>query len=199
MEIEKLRVSSINLYNQNIDDEKIKHLLYHVYNNIRFSTFPYLTYKCSNSYESLNRYNSGNCIAISYFIKLFLKTNTDTGETLTEINKETKLKVGDLVTVRIELRSDRNMEFIHMKDMRASGVEPINVLSAYKWQDNLGYYSHLPGTNRKFLPGEPRGHRLLQYQELSLINNFQKEKYSQNLFEFYFEKKTIQYTFLFLA
>jgi hypothetical protein len=27
-----------------------------------------------------------------------------------------------------------------MKDMRASGFEPTNVLSGYKWQDGLGYY-----------------------------------------------------------
>lgn len=32
------------------------------------------------------------------------------------------------------------MEFVHMKDMRAAGFEPINVLSQYKWQDSLGYY-----------------------------------------------------------
>ncbi|MGB0879937.1 MAG: hypothetical protein ACPGTO_05175, partial [Polaribacter sp.] len=72
--------------------------------------------------------------------KLFLKVNADTGKELKEITKETPLKVGDLMTVRIELRSDRDMEFIHLKDMRASGVEPINVLSQYKWQDGLGYY-----------------------------------------------------------
>ena len=72
--------------------------------------------------------------------KLFLKVNSDAGKELKEIDKNTKLKVGDLITVRIELRSDRNMEFIRMKDMRASGVEPIHVLSKYKWQDNLGYY-----------------------------------------------------------
>ena len=72
--------------------------------------------------------------------KLFLKTNSDTGKKLTEINEKTILKIGDLITVRIELNSDRDMEFIHMKDMRASGVEPVNVLSSYKWQDGLGYY-----------------------------------------------------------
>ena len=42
--------------------------------------------------------------------------------------------------VRIELRSDRAIEFVHMKDMRAAGLEPVNVLSQYKWQDGLGYY-----------------------------------------------------------
>ena len=32
------------------------------------------------------------------------------------------------------------MEYIHLKDMRASGLEPIDILSEYKWQDGLGYY-----------------------------------------------------------
>ncbi|TYP97994.1 alpha-2-macroglobulin family protein [Tenacibaculum adriaticum] len=72
--------------------------------------------------------------------ELFKKINSDTGKELQEVTNDTNLKVGDLLTVRIELRVDRDMEFIHMKDMRASGVEPINVLSQYKWQDGLGYY-----------------------------------------------------------
>ncbi|MGB5666263.1 MAG: alpha-2-macroglobulin family protein, partial [Maribacter sp.] len=72
--------------------------------------------------------------------KLFLRKNTDFGEEISEITHETKLKVGDLVRVRIELEADRPMEFVHMKDMRAAGLEPINVLSSYKWQDGLGYY-----------------------------------------------------------
>ena len=72
--------------------------------------------------------------------KLFLKKNTATGEVISEIMEETELKVGDLVRVRIELKADRDMEFIHMKDMRAASFEPMNVISQYKWQDGLGYY-----------------------------------------------------------
>ncbi|WP_233897384.1 alpha-2-macroglobulin family protein [Tenacibaculum piscium] len=71
---------------------------------------------------------------------LFKKITSDTGKELIKITDKTTLKVGDLITVRIELRCDRAMEFVHMKDMRASGVEPINVLSQYKLQDNLYYY-----------------------------------------------------------
>ena len=82
--------------------------------------------------------------------KLFLKTNTDQGEEISEITSETKIKVGDFVRVRIELQSDRNMEFIHMKDMRASGLEPINVLSQYKWQDGLGYYESTKDASTNF-------------------------------------------------
>src|SRR5690606_17177389 len=61
--------------------------------------------------------------------KLFLKRNTDMGEQISEITENTNLKVGDLVRVRIELQSDRPMEFVHMKDMRAAGLEPVTVIS----------------------------------------------------------------------
>lgn len=82
--------------------------------------------------------------------KLFLRKNTDTGEEISEVTKSTVLKVGDLVRVRIELRADRPMEFVHMKDMRASGLEPINVLSGYKWQDGLGYYESTKDASTNF-------------------------------------------------
>ncbi|MFS4493604.1 alpha-2-macroglobulin family protein [Maribacter sp. 2308TA10-17] len=82
--------------------------------------------------------------------KLFLKKNTDTGEEISEITNKTDLKVGDLVRVRIELRADRPMEFVHMKDMRAAGFEPINVISKYKWQDGLGYYEATKDASTNF-------------------------------------------------
>jgi uncharacterized protein YfaS (alpha-2-macroglobulin family) len=95
---------------------------------------------------------------------LFLKTNTDTGEMISKINNKTQLKVGDMVRVRIELRSDRNMEFIHMKDMRASGLEPVNVLSSYKWQDGLGYYeSTKDASTNFFFDYLPKGVYVFEY------------------------------------
>jgi Bacterial Alpha-2-macroglobulin MG10 domain len=72
--------------------------------------------------------------------KLFVEKNTDRGPVLTPVNEGDKLRVGDKIKVRIELRVDRDMEYVHMKDMRASSLEPVNVLSGYKWQDGLGYY-----------------------------------------------------------
>ncbi|MGZ8539826.1 MAG: alpha-2-macroglobulin family protein, partial [Chitinophagaceae bacterium] len=72
--------------------------------------------------------------------KLFIEKNTDRGPVLTPVNDGDVLKVGDKIKVRIELRVDRQMEYVHMKDMRASAMEPVNVLSSYKWQGGLGYY-----------------------------------------------------------
>ncbi|MBO3097665.1 alpha-2-macroglobulin family protein [Gelidibacter pelagius] len=96
--------------------------------------------------------------------KLFLKSNTDKGEQLSEITSKTDLKVGDLVRVRIELRSDRDMEFLHMKDMRAAGFEPVNVLSTYKYQDGLGYYeSTKDAATNFFFDYLPKGIYVFEY------------------------------------
>ncbi|OBQ56033.1 carboxypeptidase-like regulatory domain-containing protein [Tamlana sp. s12] len=96
--------------------------------------------------------------------KLFLKKNTDFGEEITEITTNTKLHVGDLVRVRIELKSDRNLEFLHMKDMRASGLEPVNVISKYKRQDGLGYYeSTQDASTNFFMDYLPKGAYVFEY------------------------------------
>lgn len=106
--------------------------------------------------------------------KLFLKKNTDTGEKIEEINSNTALKVGDLVRIRIELKSDRDMEFIHMKDMRAAGFEPINVLSQYKWQDGLGYYeSTKDASTNFFFDYLPKGVYVFEYDvRINNVGNF---------------------------
>ena len=72
--------------------------------------------------------------------KLFIEKNTDRGPVITPVNDGDVLKVGDKIKVRVELRVDRDMEYVHMKDMRASALEPVNVLSSYKYQGGLGYY-----------------------------------------------------------
>ncbi|HEA21585.1 MAG TPA: alpha-2-macroglobulin [Pricia antarctica] len=96
--------------------------------------------------------------------KLFLKKNTDAGEELSEIIEDTDVKVGNLVRVRIELRADRDMEFLHMKDMRAAGFEPLNVLSQYKWQDGLGYYeSTKDASTNFFFDYLPKGVYVFEY------------------------------------
>lgn len=56
-------------------------------------------------FEDLDKITSAKT-ALKLKKKLFKKTNTDKGEVITDITKDTKLKVGDLVRVRIELRSD---------------------------------------------------------------------------------------------
>ena len=82
--------------------------------------------------------------------QLFLVQNTSSGPVISPIEEGTELQPGDKVRVRIELRTDRDMEYVHLKDMRAAGFEPINVFSRYKWQDGLGYYESTKDASTNF-------------------------------------------------
>ncbi len=96
--------------------------------------------------------------------KLFLQKNTDRGPVLMPINEGDKLAVGDKITVRIELRADRDMEYVHMKDMRASCMEPIEVLSGYRWQGGLGYYQSTKDVSTNFFFSYlPKGTYVFEY------------------------------------
>lgn len=82
--------------------------------------------------------------------KLFVEKNTDRGPVITPVKDGDVLKVGDKIKVRVELRVDRDMEYVHMKDMRASALEPVNVLSSYKYQGGLGYYESTKDASTNF-------------------------------------------------
>src|SRR5690606_20896810 len=82
--------------------------------------------------------------------KLFKETPSDRGPVLQPVNEGDKIQVRDKIKVRIELRVDRDMEYVHMKDMRASGFEPVNVLSSYKWQGGLRYYETTKDASTNF-------------------------------------------------
>ena len=79
---------------------------------------------------------------------IFVKRMTKAGATLEAVKGP--LSPGDEVVTRIEIRTDRDMEFIHLKSQRGSGVEPMNVLSKYKWQEGLGYYEMTKDTADHF-------------------------------------------------
>ena len=95
--------------------------------------------------------------------RLFVERPSDTGPVLRPLEKD-KLKIGDRVKVRIELRVDRTMDYVHMKDMRASGFEPENVISQCKWQDGLCYYeSTKDGSTHFFFGHLPKGVYVFEY------------------------------------
>jgi hypothetical protein len=91
--------------------------------------------------------------------KLFIERVTPKGKILEpiknyelKITNEENLKVGDKIIVRIILSVDRNLEFVHMKDMRASAFEPLTSqqLSGYRYQGGLGYYQSTTDVSTNF-------------------------------------------------
>jgi uncharacterized protein (DUF427 family) len=96
--------------------------------------------------------------------KLFIEKNSDKGPVLIALEDGAQLKVGDKVKVRIELKVDSDMEYVHMKDMRAACMEPTNVISSYKYQGGLGYYESTKDASTNFFFGWlARGSYVFEY------------------------------------
>ena len=96
--------------------------------------------------------------------ELFLRRATDDGMRLVPITDATPLTAGDRVTVRLIVRSDRDLDFVHLKDRRAATFEPVEQLSGYRYTNGLGYYQ-APGdlATNFFLDRLPRGTYTLEY------------------------------------
>jgi hypothetical protein len=93
---------------------------------------------------------------------LYTKVNTAKGPVLEPVKGP--LSVGDELVVRIELRVDRDMEYVHLKDQRGSGTEPVNVISRYKYQDGLAYYESTRDTaSHFFIDYLPKGAYVFEY------------------------------------
>ncbi len=93
---------------------------------------------------------------------LFTRVNTKQGLLLEPVKGA--IAVGDELVVRIELRVDRDMEYVHLKDQRGSGTEPVNVLSGYRYQDGLAYYENTRDTaSHFFIDYLPKGVYVFEY------------------------------------
>lgn len=115
-------------------------------------------------FEDLDKIKSFKETPLNIVKQVFREKLTDAGPKLETITEASPLAPGDKLIVRIELRVDRPMEFIHLKDMRASGLEPINVLSGYRWQGGLGYYeSTRDVATNFFIDYLPRGTYVFEY------------------------------------
>ena len=93
---------------------------------------------------------------------LYIRQFTGKGPVLQAVNGP--LAVGDELVVRIVLQTDRDMEYVHLKDYRGSGTEPASVLSQYKYQDGLAYYESTRDTaSHFFIDYLPKGTYVFEY------------------------------------
>lgn len=114
--------------------------------------------------ENLDKVEHSQDKELNILKKLYKVELNERGEVLTEITEQSPIKVGDRVRVRVEIRTDRDMEYVHLKDMRASCFEPTNVLSGYKHQDGLWYYeSTRDAATNFFIDYLPKGTHVFEY------------------------------------
>ena len=67
-----------------------------------------------------------------------------------EVKEGETLQVGDKVKSVLRLRTDRNMDFVQMKENRASCMEPASVLSGYRFGGGIGYYQAIKDASMEY-------------------------------------------------
>ncbi len=75
------------------------------------------------------------------------------------------LRIGEKLVTRLLIRVDRDMEFVHLSDARAAGLEPLDGLSGYRWAGGLGYYASVrDATSHYYLDFLPKGTWVFEYE-----------------------------------
>jgi uncharacterized protein YfaS (alpha-2-macroglobulin family) len=90
-------------------------------------------------FENLENTKESNNAVLSIKKELFKKENAKEGSILKSIQK-VDLQVGDIITIRLEIKAIEDLEFVHLKDLRASCFEPIDVLSKHESKEGLYFY-----------------------------------------------------------
>ncbi|MBC8884164.1 hypothetical protein H9X57_14800 [Flavobacterium piscinae] len=90
-------------------------------------------------FENLENIKSDSTAVLSITKNVYKKVKSSAGDKLVELSKET-LKPGDLITIKLILKTENDLEFVHLKDLRASSFEPVDVISKHEWKGGLSFY-----------------------------------------------------------
>jgi hypothetical protein len=115
-------------------------------------------------FENLDKITGVDDNPIKMKREVMLREDTPNGPLLRPLTDGAKLKVGDRVQVRIVLETDRHMEYVHLKDMRAASLEPRDQLSGAAYQEGMGYYrSTTDAAMHFFFSYMPKGTFVFEY------------------------------------
>lgn len=115
-------------------------------------------------FEDLDKITSATDNPIKMQRDVMLLKDTENGPVMKPLGENTSLSVGDRVRVHIVLETDRHMEYVHLKDMRAASFEPRRQLSGVEFQEGLSYYrSTTDAAMNFFFSYLPKGTFVFEY------------------------------------
>ena len=93
---------------------------------------------------------------------LYREETTPTGRQLVPLHGEAA--IGDKVVVRLTVNTDRDMQYVHLKDLRAACFEPVNQLSGTRWREGVVYYlENKDASTNFFFHYLPKGTYVFEY------------------------------------
>lgn len=120
-------------------------------------------------FENLENIKSDTNSDLKIKKEVYKKVKDTNGDKLVPTN-ETLINIGDKITIRLIINANTDLEFVHLKDLRASCLEPIDVISNYKNSGDLWYYMSTKDTATHFFFDEiKQGAYVIEYD--TRVNN----------------------------
>lgn len=95
---------------------------------------------------------------------VFIVEKSTEGTKLIPVDNQ-RPKVGDVLHVSIEINAAKAFEYMHLQDFRPACVEPLDVISEYRREDNLGFFQTTKDTSTHFfIESLPKGKHSITYQ-----------------------------------
>lgn len=87
------------------------------------------------------------------------------GTRLDSVTARNPARLGERLIVRIVVTADRDLEYIHIKDERASSFEPVSTFESHGWQNGLPYYEVTrDAATHFFIDALSKGTHILEYE-----------------------------------
>ena len=73
--------------------------------------------------------------------------------------------MGDELEVQLSLRVKQAAEYVHLRDPRGAGFEPVSQTSGFAWDRGLGYYEEVRDSGESFFFEQlPAGEHTFKYR-----------------------------------
>ena len=114
-------------------------------------------------FEDMNKV-SRQSTDVSIKKTFFKEVITAKGNEWAGIADDAPLKIGDRVMVRLLIRANRTVDYVHVQDMWAAAFEPEKLLSGYERKGGLSYYEEVKDVATNFFIRHlPKGTFVLEY------------------------------------
>jgi uncharacterized protein YfaS (alpha-2-macroglobulin family) len=97
--------------------------------------------------------------------KYFKRTKDLHGFKLFPISEGSEIRIGDEVEVQLSIKSKHPAEYVHLRDPRAAGFEPVDSISRHKWDLGLVWYEEIrDSATNFFFENLPQGEYSFRYR-----------------------------------
>jgi len=124
------------------------------------------------STDRLPESGSGDLLSVSR--SYFRRVDRKDTKALLPLAEGDVLHVGDEVEVHLSLRARHAAEYVHLRDPRAAGLEPVSQVSRYKWDLGISWYEEVRDSGSNFFfEALPAGEYTFKYRlRVSMAGTF---------------------------